>query len=87
MSDDATLTVTAANGVLANDTHDADDALHVTTKLTRTDYGHLSIQATIDDPKAYAKPWTTTSVTAALVPDTELMEFICLENEKDTRRR
>jgi len=61
------------------------EALHVTTRLTRKDFGHLTIQATIDDPKAYAKPWTTTVVTAALIPDTELMEFICLENEKDTR--
>jgi hypothetical protein len=61
------------------------DALHVTTRLTRKDYGHLGIQATIDDPKAYAKPWTTTTVEALLIPDTELMEFICLENEKDTR--
>ena len=63
------------------------EALHVTTKLTRKDFGHLTIQATIDDPKAYSKPWTTAAVEAALVPDTELMEFICLENEKDTRRR
>jgi hypothetical protein len=63
------------------------EALHVTTKLTRKDFGHLIIQATIDDPKAYSKPWTTAAVEAALVPDTELMEFICLENEKDTKRR
>ena len=63
------------------------EALHVTTRLTRKDFGHLAIQATIDDPKAYSKPWTTAVVEAALVPDTELMEFICLENEKDTRRK
>jgi hypothetical protein len=63
------------------------EALHVTTRLTRKDFGHLTIQATIDDPKAYSKPWTTAAVQAALVPDTDLMEFICLENEKDTRGR
>ena len=63
------------------------EALHVTTKLTRKDFGHLIIQATIDDPKAYSKPWTTAAVQAVLNPDTELIEFICLENEKDTRRR
>jgi hypothetical protein len=63
------------------------EALHVTTRLTRKDFGHLTIQATIDDPKAYSKPWTTAAVEVALVPDTELMEFICLENEKDTRRK
>ena len=63
------------------------DALHVTTRLTRRDFGHMVIQATIDDPNAYAKPWTTAAVEVALVPDTELMEFICLENEKDTGPR
>jgi hypothetical protein len=63
------------------------DALHVTSKLTRRDFGHLIVQATIDDPKAYSKPWTTAAVEVALVPEGELMEFICLENEKDTGPR
>ena len=60
--------------------------LHVITRFTRKDYGHLEIAATIDDPKAYTKPWGNT-VTAMLLPDGDLMEFICLENEKDTRRK
>ena len=59
------------------------EALHVTTRFTRKDYGHLEIVATIDDPKAYTKPWGNTIV-ATLQPDTDLMEFICLENEKKT---
>jgi hypothetical protein len=46
----------------------------------------MEIVATIDDPKAYTKPWGNT-VNATLIPDGDLMEFICLENEKDTRRR
>jgi len=62
------------------------DALHVTTKFTRKDFGHLEISTTIDDQKAYTKPWGN-SLTATLMPDTELMEFICLENEKDTSRK
>ena len=62
------------------------DALHVTTRFTRKDYGHMQISATIDDPKAYTKPWGNT-LTATLQPDTELMEFICLENEKDTHKK
>ena len=62
------------------------EALHVTTRFTRKDYGHMEIVATIDDPKAYTKPWGNT-VTATLIPDGDLMEFICLENEKDTRRK
>ena len=62
------------------------EALHVTTRLTRKDFGHMNIGITIDDPKAYTKPWGA-SVDATLLPDTELMEFICLENEKDTTKK
>ena len=43
----------------------------------------MDIGITIDDPKAYTKPWGTT-VTVTLLPNTQLMEFICLENEKKT---
>jgi len=62
------------------------EALHVTTRFRRKDFGHMDIQITIDDPKAYSKPWGT-AVEVTLQPNTELMEFICLENEKDTRRK
>ena len=62
------------------------EALHVTQRFRRTDFGHMDIQITIDDPKAYTKPWTVT-VQARLLPNTELLEFICLENEKDVGRR
>ena len=62
------------------------EALHVTTRLRRKDFGHMEIQITIDDPEAYTKPWTV-GVEATLQPNTELMEFICLENEKDTRAK
>ena len=60
------------------------DALHVTMRFRRKNFGNMDIQITIDDPKAYNKPWTTT-VPVNLLLNTELMEFICLENEKDTR--
>jgi hypothetical protein len=51
-------------------------------RFRRVDYGHLEIQITIDDKKAYTKPWTVT-VNQRLLPDTELIEFVCGENEKD----
>ena len=58
------------------------EALHVTTKLTRKDFGHLIIQATIDDPNVFEKPWTI-SRGFPLRPDlTKVDEFIC-ENNKD----
>jgi hypothetical protein len=62
------------------------EALHVTERFKRKDFGHMDIDITIDDPKAYTKPWSVT-VGARLAPNTELMEFICLENEKDVGRK
>ncbi|HLH43936.1 MAG TPA: hypothetical protein VKV74_13180 [Bryobacteraceae bacterium] len=58
------------------------DALHVTERFRRKDFGHLDVQVTIDDPKAYTRPWTVT-YNAALLPEGELMEFICNENNRD----
>ena len=51
-------------------------------RFRRPDYGHLEIVVTIDDPKAYTKPWTVT-VNQRIMLDTELIEFVCQENEKD----
>ncbi len=51
-------------------------------RFRRPDYGHLEIEVTIDDPKAYTKPWTVT-VYQRVLPDTELIEFVCGENERD----
>jgi hypothetical protein len=38
--------------------HPSTEALHVTERFRRRDFGHLDLQVTIDDPKAYPKPWT-----------------------------
>src|SRR5262249_4239666 len=46
-------------------------------------FGHLELNATIDDPKAYKKPWTTTVQKMHLLLDTDILEFICNENERD----
>jgi hypothetical protein len=51
-------------------------------RFRRPDFGHLEIEVTIDDPKAYTKPWTVT-VHQRIMPNTELIEFICQENELD----
>ena len=58
------------------------DALHVTERFRRKDFGHMDLQITIDDAKAYTRPWTVTQ-DVHLLPDTELMEFICNENNRD----
>jgi hypothetical protein len=62
--------------------HPATEDLHVTERLTRPDFGHLKIAVTINDPKAYTKPWTVTEG-MRLLADTDLLEFVCSENNRD----
>ena len=61
--------------------HPTTEALIVTERFTRPSFGRLEIEVTIDDAKAYTKPWSATQ-RMRLLPDTELLEFECLENEK-----
>ena len=58
------------------------DAARITERFRRVNYGTLEIALTVDDPKAYTKPWTI-KITQILAPDTELLDYICLENERD----
>lgn len=58
------------------------DALHLIERFHRRDFGHMDIDLTIDDPKAYTKPWTVKE-DLRLIPDTSLLEYICNENNKD----
>ena len=67
---------------LDNNGHPATESLRVTERFRRKDFGHMSIDITIDDPKAYTKPWNVT-LPLVLQPDTEMLEYICPENEKD----
>ena len=60
------------------------DAAKVTERFRRTNYGNLAIDVTMDDPKAYTKPWTV-RVNEVIMLNTELMDYICAENEKDIR--
>jgi hypothetical protein len=53
----------------------------MTERFRRINYGNLEIDITIDDPKAYTKPWTMT-VKQAIMLNTDLLEGFC-ENEKD----
>ena len=62
--------------------HPQTEALHVIERFRRTDFGHMEIAVTIDDPKAYTKPWTGT-LKVHLLPDTELLEMTC-ENSRGT---
>ena len=54
------------------------EALRMTERFRRTDFGHLEIAVTFDDPKAYNKAWTL-PVSARLAADTEILEAVCNE--------
>ena len=54
------------------------EAMRMTERFRRTDFGHLVIAVTFDDPKAYNKAWTL-SVNARLAADTEMLEAVCNE--------
>ena len=65
--------------------HKHTEALRVTERFTRRDVGHMDVEVTFEDPKAYAKP-ITIPVDATLQPDTELIEYVCAENERSRAR-
>ena len=58
-------------------------AAKVEERIRRPNYGHLDVQVTVDDPKAYTKPWTVT-LHQRLALNTELVDEICLEDQKDS---
>jgi hypothetical protein len=60
------------------------EAAKVREEMRRTDYGHMEIRVTVDDPKAYTKPWTVT-IKERLIADAELIDEICLENERSLK--
>jgi hypothetical protein len=66
---------------LDSDGHPHTEGLRMTERYRRRDFGHIDVQITLDDPKAYTKPWTV-AIKMDLKTDTEMLEFVC-DNEKD----
>jgi hypothetical protein len=62
--------------------HPRSEDLHVTERFTRRDFGHMDLAVTMDDPKMYTKSFTF-KVSAVLLPDTDVLEAVCAENEND----
>lgn len=62
--------------------HPASEDLHVVEKFRRPDYLTLEYEATIEDPQMYTKPWTT-NFRVKFRPGWDLLEYVCLENNKD----
>jgi hypothetical protein len=67
---------------LDDDGHPHSDGLVVTERFRRPDMGHLVVEITIDDPKAYERAWAATEV-FQLLPASEILEYVCNENNRD----
>lgn len=67
---------------LDNNGHPGTESLHLTERFRRRDFGHMDLLVTVDDPKAYTKPWTV-HLGFTLMPEGELIEYVCDEDEKD----
>lgn len=63
--------------------HPHTEQLHITEHYTRSNLGTLTEVVTIDDPGAYTRRLLTSS--DRLLPNDELMEYVCQENERDTK--
>jgi hypothetical protein len=64
---------------LDRDGHPHTEALRMTERYRRRDFGHMDIEVTLTDPTVYARPWTV-ALHADLMPDTEMMEAVCNES-------
>jgi hypothetical protein len=62
--------------------HPRSEAMRMTERYRRPDVGHLEQDITFDDPKMYNKPFTV-KLTHLLQADTDILEYVCNENEKD----
>jgi hypothetical protein len=60
------------------------EAAKVREEIRRPEFGHLEIRVTVDDPRAYTKPWTV-MLKERIVIDTELVDEICMENEQSLK--
>jgi len=65
---------------LDNDGHPHSEDLRVTERIRRTNHDTLTIDTTIDDPKAYIKPWGGHAI-LELKPDWNLGEMMCEDND------
>ena len=63
--------------------HPSSESLHVIERIRYIDAQHLSYEVTWDDPKTYTRPIKNTRVLSRMKPGEELMEYWCMENNKD----
>jgi len=62
--------------------HPRSESMHMTESFHRRDFGHMDVKMTFDDPKYYTRPFSVKS-DFWLIPDSDVLEYVCGENEKD----
>ena len=62
--------------------HPHSESMHIVERFRRIDFGRMEIEMTIDDPKMYTQPFTV-KFPLHLMPDTDILESVCAENERD----
>ncbi len=62
--------------------HPQSGDLRIRERFHRRDFGHMDLELTIDDSRTYTRPFTV-KATEALIPDSDVLEYVCTENEKD----
>ena len=58
------------------------EALHMTERYRRSDFGHMELQVTFEDPGAFAQPYRE-NLSMALAPEEELLEYVCENNKPE----
>ena len=64
--------------------HPRSEAMRITERYRRRDVGHMDLELTFNDPKYYTRPFGF-KTTLTLLPDTDLLEYVCMENQKVNR--
>ena len=62
------------------------EALRLTERFRRVNFGQLEIELTVNDPKAYTKPFTIRVEQQIVADGSEMIEFICHENQQFLKR-
>src|SRR5262245_49837758 len=62
--------------------HPRSESMHITELYRRRDFGHMDLEITFNDPKYYTRPFSLKTA-LNLIPDSDLLEYVCNENEKD----
>ena len=62
--------------------HPRSESMRMTERFHRRDFGHMDIDVTINDPKYYTRAFTV-KLGFHLIPDSDVLEAVCAENEKD----